>query len=64
MTLLCFFFFFLVIFNNFLTNPVVTVNINVKEDPAITTGMPTTVACDTMLNVPNDADNPMKILSA
>ena len=46
---LCFFFFFLVIFNNFLTTPVVTVNIKVKDAPAISTGIPTIVACDAIL---------------
>ena len=64
MILLCFFFFFLVIFNNFFTIPVVTINIYVNEYPAVPTGIPTIVACETMLNVPNDGNNPMKILSA
>ena len=62
--LLCFFFFFLVIFNNFLTTPVVTVNIKVKDAPAIPTGIPTTVACDTILYAPNDPDSVIKSLSA
>ena len=62
--LLCFFFFFLVIFNNLLTTAVVTVNIKVKDAPAIPTGIPTTVACDTILKVPNDADSVIKSLSA
>ena len=62
--LLCFFFFFLVIFNNFLTAPVVTVNIKVKDAPAIPTGIPTIVACDAVLKVPNDADSVIKSLSA
>ena len=61
--LLCFFFFFLVIFNNFLTTPVVTVNIKVKDAPAIPTGIPTIVACDTILKVPNDTDSVIKGLS-
>ena len=59
-----FFFFFFVIYNNFLIIPVLIVNIKVNEDPAIPTGMPTIVACDTILNVPNDPDNVIKILSA
>ena len=59
MILLCFIFLFLVIFNNFFTIPVVTVNINVNDDPAIPTGMPTIVASETILSVPNDADNPI-----
>ena len=56
--------FFLVIFNNFLTTPVVTVNIKVKDAPAIPTGIPTIVACDTILKVPNDVDRVIKSLSA
>ena len=44
--------------------PVVTVNITVKDDPAIPTGIPTTVACDTILKAPNDADSVIKSLSA
>ena len=62
--LLCFFFFSLVIFNNFLTTPAVTKNVTVKDDPAIPTGIPTTVACDTILKAPNDADSVIKSLSA
>ena len=42
--LLYFFFFFFVTLNNFLTTPVVTVNIKVNEAFAIPTGIPTTVA--------------------
>ena len=45
----CFFFFFLVIFN-VLTTPVVTVNIKVKDDPAIPAGIPTTVAYEAILS--------------
>ena len=52
------------IFNHFLTTPVVTVNITVKDAPAIPTGIPTTVACDTILKGPNDADSVIKSLSA
>ena len=62
--LLCFFFFFLVIFNNFLTIPVVAVNIKAKDAPAIPTGIPTTVACEAIFTVPNDADSVIKSLSA
>ena len=62
--LFSFFFFFLVIFNNFLTMPVVTVNVKVKDVLAIPTGIPTIVACDTILKVPNDADSVIKSLSA
>ena len=62
--ILSFFFFFLVIFNNFLTTPVATVNITVKDAPAVPTGIPTTVGCDTILQVPSDADSVIKSLSA
>ena len=62
--LLCFFFFFLVIFSNFFTILVVKENTTVKEDPAIPTGIPIIAAWDTRLNVPNDADNVTKNLSA
>ena len=41
----CFFFIFLLICNNDLFKPVPIVNIKVKEEPAIPTGIPTTVAC-------------------
>ena len=60
--LLCFFFLFLVIYNNGLFKPVLIVNIKVKEAPAIPTGIPTTVACEATLNVPNDADKVINIL--
>ena len=57
-------FFFLVIFNNVLTTPVVTVNIKVKDAPAIPAVIPTTVAYEAILKVPNDADSVIKTLSA
>ena len=60
----CVFSFFLVIFNNFLTTPVVMVNIKVKDAPAIPTGIPTTGACEAILKVPNNKDSVMKSLSA
>ena len=60
----CFFFFFLVIFNNVLTTPVVTVNIKVKDAPAIPAGTPRTVAYEAIFKVPNDADSVIKTLSA
>ena len=56
--------FFLVIFNNFLTAPAVTVNVKVKDAPAIPTGIPTIVACHAILKVPNDAGSVIKSLSA
>ena len=43
--------------------PVPIVNIKVKEAPVIPTGIPTTVAYEAILNVPNDADRVINILS-
>ena len=57
------FFFFLVICNIDLFKPVLIVNIKVKETATIPTGIPTTVACGATLNVPNDADKVINILS-
>ena len=42
--LFCFFFFFLVTFNNFFTIPVFKENTTVKEAPTKPIGIPTTVA--------------------
>ena len=55
--------FFLVTFSNDLLIPVAIVNIKVKEEPAIPSGVPTTEAYEAMLNVPNDADKAINILS-
>ena len=55
--------FFLVTFSNDLLMPVPFVNIKVKEAPGIPAGIPITVACEAMLNVPNDADKVINILS-
>ena len=60
--LLCFFFPFLVVRNNDLFTPVLIVNIKVKEEPALPTGILTIVACEVILNVPNDADQVINIL--
>ena len=57
-------FYFLVIFKNVLTTPIVRVNIKVKHVPAIPAGIPTTVAYEAILKVPNDADSVIKTLSA
>ena len=57
------FFFFLVTRNSDLCTPVLIVNIKVKEEPAIPTGITITVACEAILNVPNDADKAINILS-
>ena len=59
----CFFFLFLVTFSKDLFIPVPIVNIKVKEEPAIPTGIPTTAAYKAILNVPNDADKVINILS-
>ena len=61
--LLCFFFLFLVTFSNDLLIPAHIVNIKVKEEPAIPAGVPTIEAYEAMLNVPNDADKVINILS-
>ena len=61
--LLCFFFLFLVTFSNDLLIPVPIVNTKVKEEPAIPAGEPTTEAYEAILNVPNDADKAINILS-
>ena len=56
---------FLVTFSIDLFIPVYasTVNIKVKEEPSIPTGIPTTAAYEAMLKVPNDADKVINILS-
>ena len=43
--------------------PVLIVKIKVKEAPAIPTGIFTSAACEAILNVPNDADKVINILS-
>ena len=43
--------------------PVPILNIKVKEEPAIPTGIPTIAACEAILKVPNDADKVINILS-
>ena len=58
-----FLFSFLVNFSNDLLIPVPIVNIKVKEEPAIRAGVPTTKAYEAILNVPNDADKVINILS-
>ena len=58
-----FLFSFLVTSNNDLFIPVLIVNIKGKEAPVIPTGIPTTVACEAILNVPNDAHKAINILS-
>ena len=40
------------------------VNIKVKDAPVIPAGIPTTVAYETILKMPNDADSVIKTLSA
>ena len=41
--------------------PVPILNIKVKEAPVIPAGIPVTVACEAMLNVPNGADKVINI---
>ena len=59
----CFFFLFLVTFSNDLLIPIPVVNIKVKEAQVIPAGIPNTIACEAILNVPNDADKVINILS-
>ena len=59
----CFFFLFLVNFSNDLLIPVPIVNTKVKEAPVIPCGIPTIVACEAILNVPNDANRARNIIS-
>ena len=61
--LLCFFFLFLVTRKKDLFTTVLIVNVKVKEEPAIPTGIPITVACEAILKVPNDADKAIHISS-
>ena len=61
--LLCYFFLFLVTRNNDLFKPVPIVNIKVREETEIPTGIPTTAAYEAILNVPNNADKVINILS-
>ena len=57
------FFLFLVKFSNDLLIPVPIVNTKVKEAPVIPAGIPTTEAYEAIVNVPNDADKVINILS-
>ena len=57
------FLFFLVNFSNDLLIPVPNANTKVKEAPVIPAGIPTTEAYEAILNVPNDADKVINILS-
>ena len=43
--------------------PVPILNIKVKEEPAIPAGVPTTEVYEAILNVTNDADKAINILS-
>ena len=58
-----FLFSFLVTFSNDLFIPVPIVNIKVQEEPAVPAGVPTTEASEAILNVPNDAEKAVNILS-
>ena len=59
----CFFFFFLVVLNNFLTIPVVREKIKVKLALAIPTGAPKTLVNEQMDTPPVVALKAIKILS-
>ena len=51
--LLCFFFLFLVVFNNFFTSPVDNKNVRLRHALAIPTGVPITVANDVIEKINN-----------
>ena len=59
----CLFFLVLVTFSNDLLIPVPIVNIKVKEELLTPAGVPTTEAYEAILNVPNDDDSVINILS-
>ena len=61
--LLCFSFLFLVVFNNFLINPVDNENERLKLALAISTDTPITVAKNAIEMLPLAADNTIKDLS-
>ena len=54
---------FLVNFSNDLLIPVPIVNIKIKEATVMPADVPTTETYETILNVPNDADKAINILS-
>ena len=58
-----FYYVFLVNFSNDLLIPVPIINTKFKEVPVIPAGIPTTEAYEAILNVPNDADKVINILS-
>ena len=61
--ILCFSFLFLVVFNNFLINPVDNENARLKLALAISTDAPITVAKNAIEMLPLAADNTIKDLS-
>ena len=61
--LLCFFFLFLVVFNNFFTSSVDNENVRLRLALAIPTGVPITVANDATEMLPFVADKTIKDLS-
>ena len=60
--LLCFFFLFCVVFNNFFTVPVETENVRLRLVLAIPTDVPVTVANDSIEMLPLVADKTIKYL--
>ena len=61
--LLCFFFLFLVVFNNFFTSPVDNENVRQRVARAIPTGVTITLANDAIEILPLAADTAIKDLS-
>ena len=60
---ICFFFLFLVVFNNFFTIPVDNENVRLRLALPIPTGVPITVANDAIETLPLVADKTIKDLS-
>ena len=61
--LLCFFFLFLVVFNNFFISPVDNENVTLRLALAIPSGVPITIANDAIEILPPVADKTIKDLS-
>ena len=60
--LLCFFFLFLAVFNNFFASPVDSENVRLRPTPAIPTGVQITVASDRIEMLVLVADKKIKII--
>ena len=61
--LLCFFFLFLIVFNNHFTNPDVIENVKLQLAPIIPAGTPITLANDAIEILPDNIDKTFNDLS-